>query len=53
MVLRDALTTADIQHWHQIAVELLLEADPVQELGLGLLHSPNAPRVPRYRRADG
>ena len=32
LVLRDVLTTADLARWHTIAVEILLEHDPVAEL---------------------
>jgi Helix-turn-helix domain len=51
LVLRDALTQADLERWHEIAVELMVERDPTLDLpederptagirGIGRDHSP-------------
>jgi excisionase family DNA binding protein len=51
LVLHEALTQADLKRWHEVAVELLVEADPMLDLpvderptagirGIGRDHSP-------------
>lgn len=40
LVLRDSLTVADLERWHDMAVDVLLEADP--RLGLSIEEQPMA-----------